>query len=355
MSFLDTAENVVRAIEFGGPEYVPVEYLTYHLKNLFELSDIVDLSCGPPKDWRPSKPGETVWGFVFDTADGRAWGMGRPKNPPLTSWDKLESYRFPDPHDKSRFERPIYSTANRSAVPSVKSLIESWGKTRYLLGSLDLTMFSLMQCLRGDAEIMIDMYRNRDMVEELADKLLENHLGLIETWSSYGVNGVICYDDWGTQRGLFFHPKLLREIFLPRYRKMIQVAHKHGMQFIHHCCGNIHEILGSLIEIELDAIQLDQPELAGGGGSSGVDRLGKSFGGKICFMAGVDIQGTLVKGTLADIEGESRHLIETFGSYDGGFVARLYTGPESIGLTSNSPQYETMYRTFREYGKYPRK
>lgn len=348
-------ENVVRAIKFESPEYVPMEYLAFHLKNPYELSDIVELSYGPSKFWKPSRPGETEWGFVFDTADGRAWGMGRPCNPPLTSWDKLTVFSVPDPYQKERFEAPIYSAALGATLPSAKTQIDYWKKKRYILGGLSLTMFSLMQCLRGDTMILIDMYKNRDEVEKLGDVLLQHHIGLIEMWSSYGADGVIAYDDWGTQRGLFAHPRLFREIFIPRYKKMVQKAHEHDMHFFLHCCGYIYDVIEDMINAGIDVLQLDQPELAGGGGISGIDRLAKTFGGRICFMAGVDIQATLVKGSLADIENEAKYLIEAFGSFDGGFIARPYVGPQAIGLASDSSQYEVMYKTFRTWGKYPKK
>ncbi len=340
-------DNVIRAIEFESPEWVPVYRLLLNPENPWIESDFIEVTCTTPKDLRPSRKGEDEWGCVWDNLGGKT--MGNVVIHPLSSLDKLEDYKIPDPYLEERFTDPIpYRIGEfKFEIPGSKDQYSSWAEDRYFLGNLDITLFQRLQFLRGADTILKDIYLEREKAEELADRVTDFYLGLIDMWSSIGAHGVIAYDDFGTQQGLWMRPQIWREFFKPRYRKMVKVAHDRGMHFFLHSCGYIYDIIGDLIEIGLDVLQLDQPEL------SGVDRLAKDFGGNICFFCVVDIQKTLQTATSKEIEEAAKHMIEMLGSFDGGFMGRAYPQPEAIDLKSES--VDAMCNAFRKYGKYPRR
>jgi hypothetical protein len=58
-----------------------------------------------------------------------------------------------------------------------------------------------------------------------------------------------------------------------------------------HLCGNIMPILPDLIEIGLHVLNPIQPQ------AMNVEILSREFGGQVCFYGGVDVQGTMVRGT----------------------------------------------------------
>jgi uroporphyrinogen decarboxylase len=75
-------------------------------------------------------------------------------------------------------------------------------------------------------------------------------------------------------------------------------------------------------------------------------QLSREFGGKVCFNGGVDVQGTLARGTPEEVKREVHELVELFGNFNGGY----------IGGTSHSVMPETpldnviaMYEAFLEY------
>jgi hypothetical protein len=92
-----------------------------------------------------------------------------------------------------------------------------------------------------------------------------------------------------------------------------------------HSCGYIVDILDDLIEIGLDVIQMDQQE------NMGLDLLGERFGGRITFYSPVDIQYTMVRGSLDDIRAYARRMVETLGRPDGGFIPKWYGDPRGAG------------------------
>lgn len=74
--------------------------------------------------------------------------------------------------------------------------------------------------------------------------------------------------------------------------------------------------------------------------------LAREFGRKLCFNGGVDVQGTLIHGSPADVKREVENLVRLFGRYDGGY----------IGGTSHSVMPETpldnviaLYEAFLQY------
>ena len=344
---MDRLENAVRAIEFEAPEKVPVYRLVLNPDNPWIESDFLENFYTTPRDWKPSREGEDEWGCIWDNLGGKT--MGNVVTHPLSSWNKLEDYKFPDPYLEERFKDPISVSVGKARfkISGAKDQISTWAEDRYVLGNLGIALLQRLQFLRGADTILKDVFLERERAEELADKVTDFFRGIIEMWSSTGAHGVIAYDDFGTQEGLWLRPQMWREFFKPRYRRMIKAAHDRGMHFFLHSCGYIYDVIGDLIECGLDVLQLDQPELLG------VDRLGKDFGGRICFFCVVDIQKTLHMGTKVEIEEAAKHMIEVFGSFDGGFMGRAYPQPEAIDLKPEN--VDAMCNAFRKYGKYPRK
>jgi uroporphyrinogen decarboxylase len=63
----------------------------------------------------------------------------------------------------------------------------------------------------------------------------------------------------------------------------------------------------------------------------GVDLLGERYGGRITFWCPVDIQQTMVYGTLQEIRDYCGRLVRTLGRPEGGFIAQWYSDPEGAG------------------------
>lgn len=63
----------------------------------------------------------------------------------------------------------------------------------------------------------------------------------------------------------------------------------------------------------------------------GVENLSRRFGGKICFWSPVDIQKTMITGSLDDIRKYARNLVKMLGKFNGGFIAQWYESSEAVG------------------------
>ena len=139
-------------------------------------------------------------------------------------------------------------------------------------------------------------------------------------------------------------PTIFREFFKPKYARVYGFAREQGMLTFLHSCGHIAELLDDFIDAGLQVIQMDQQE------NMGVQELAGRFGGRLCFWCPVDIQQTMVKGSLDDIRAYARRLIESFGKFNGGFIAKWYGSPEAVGHSGE--RIAAMCEAFTEHGDY---
>ncbi len=94
----------------------------------------------------------------------------------------------------------------------------------------------------------------------------------------------------------------------------------------------------------LDVIQQDQQE------NQGLENLDAAVGGKLAFWCPVDIQKTMISGSLDDIRAYVKRMVATLGTHNGGLVSMAYSTPETVHHTPE--KIAAMCAAFREYGVY---
>lgn len=142
------------------------------------------------------------------------------------------------------------------------------------------------QFLRGSENALIDMMMPNHGPKKLLRAIHDFYLKELEFWLKTDVDAVWFMDDWGAQDRLLINPDIWRELFKPLYRDYCDLAADYGKFIMMHTDGHITEILDDLIEVGLDAINLqlfcmDIAELA---------KIGK---GRITFWGEIDRQHVL--------------------------------------------------------------
>lgn len=311
-------ERVRRAVLFQSPDRIP--------RDLPEPwgSDFLHVGTEPDPDWKPSVEGEDEWGCVWQKMPADKT-MGQVKVHPLSDYSRLSSYHFPN------YDLPVrYQKAKR--------IIENNTEEKFVLASVPLSFIHRLEYLRGHVSAWTDPYSNPEQLEQLLDKMADIAIDAIKHFSEIGVEGIFSCDDWGLQDRPMISPKIFRQFFKPRYARVYGVACRRGMLTFLHSCGHISELLDDFIEAKLQVIQMDQQE------NMGVENLSREFGGRLCFWCPVDIQSTMVKGTLEDVRKYAKGLISAFGKFNGGFIAKWYPSPEAV---NHSPEKITvMCETF---------
>ena len=335
-------ENYKRAIDFKGPEYLPcvirVSLDWLQEKDEAKAGRIRDLAARFPQDMfarlnaaidgseRETRGGAVRWKDEWQTGwedDGH--GAKTKSYPIIEGYEALEGYVFPDPHLPGRFDNADEQLKERG--------------DRYVLSLVWFTLFERLWMLRGFENMLMDPYVNEDEFCRLRDTIVDFNLAVIDQWLERGVNGVFFSDDWGCQRGLLMNPDDWRRFYKPSYKRMFERVRSGGAHVWMHLCGDITAILPDLIDVGLNVLNPVQPQ------AMDVRQLSREFGGKVCFNGGVDVQGTLIRGTRDEVKREVHELVDLFGRFDGGY----------IGGTSHSVMPETpldnviaMYEAFLE-------
>ncbi len=249
----------------------------------------------------------SIWGQVDERHSGEVV-----KGVLQDGWDRLDGYRLPD-----YASPPLYEDARRTFAEA---------PDLYRVGDLPGFPFAIMRYMRRMDHFLEDVLLDEPEVLRLNAMVVEMLLGCIDNWARIGADGVMFAEDWGTQDRLLVSPTLWRRLFRPSFEVLVGRAHAHGLHVLMHSCGYIYEIVEDLVEVGVDALQLDQPELMG------VDRLAGEFGGRIAFFCPVDIQKVMQTGDKAAIQAAARHMVRRLGAFGGGFIAKDYPDWRAIDV-----------------------
>jgi uroporphyrinogen-III decarboxylase len=215
---------------------------------------------------------------------------------------------------------------------------------KYVITNIFMLLFERMQALIGYENTMMGLYQEREWIENLADRIVDFDLGIIQNVSRRfpgAIHGLGFTDDWGTQQGLMINPRLWDEFFKPRYHRIFNAIHAAGWHVWMHSCGKINAILDGLIEIGADIIELQQPR------TLGIEEIGQKFRGRICFASLCDIQHTLPLKSDDEIRAEARLLLDQWATPNGGFILIDYGDGDAIGVELRKKQ--VMLDAFLEY------
>lgn len=301
-------ELVRRAIECRGPERTPVLYFN----KLLERSDILRVGYEPASDFHSDDPNRSEWGFLWERLDDT---MGQPIEPPLEEWDMFERWSAPDPNAPGRFEH-------------VAGFVEQH-PDKYIIGEFGISGLNFITFLRGFENTMADFYLEPEKLDQLIDIVYNFEKEVIRNFCERGVDAIGFGDDLGTQTSLMISPQLWREKFLLRYKENFDLVHSYGKHVYFHSCGYVYDIIPDLIEAGVDVFNFNQPDLLG------IDRLNKEFGGKDSFCCPVDHQTVAIHGTREEIFAYVRHMQDTFGSHNGGYIGYVEEY-SSVGMSAEN-------------------
>jgi uroporphyrinogen decarboxylase len=196
--------------------------------------------------------------------------------------------------------------------------------------------------LRGEAQAMMDLVLNPDIVHyclgKLFDLAYEQTRRLFEALPN-GAKPTFTYvaEDLGSQKNLMYSPKHIKEYLFPGMKRMIDLAHEAGAAVFHHDDGNITEILPDLVELGIDILNPIQWR------ADGMDRqwLKDEFGKQLVFHGALDNQQTLPFGTPQDVRDEVVENISILGKNGGFILAPCHNIQPNTSLENILAMYET--------------
>ncbi|MGC9348101.1 MAG: uroporphyrinogen decarboxylase family protein [Anaerolineae bacterium] len=289
------------------------------------------VNVGPKYVGPPLAPDEDIYGCRYEDVDYGTGVYNECVYHPLAGYDTVEEI-------EENYTWPSVDLYDYSGIPD-----QVEGKEEYAVRGGGSEPFLQYCRLRGLEQGFMDLVMNPELVGYGLDKLFdfayENTVRIYEAIPGR-VNVSYVAEDFGSQESLLISPRQIRSIFIPRMKRMMDLAHSAGAYVFFHSDGAVRKIIPYMIEAGIDVLNPIQWRCVG------MEREGlkRDFGDQIVFHGGVDNQQTLPFGTMEDVVDEVLTNIEVLGAGGGYIMAPCHniqanTPPENIVA-----MYETGYQ-----------
>jgi len=214
--------------------------------------------------------------------------------------DEVKKYRFPDPQLDERYR-------------DIRRDTTFWGDHYFVAVEL-WNVFKSSWELRGFERYMMDLHLEPQLVETLADRVLEHRIQQSKRIIGCGIDMLVIMGDIAMQDTMMLSPQIWRKYFKPRLKIWLEEIRKErDIYAMFHSDGNMEAVFGDLVEIGFDVINPIQPE------SMDVIRIKGRWGDRVCLHGTISCQETLPFGTPEDVSAEVRRRISCCGK-DGGLI-----------------------------------
>jgi uroporphyrinogen decarboxylase len=207
-------------------------------------------------------------------------------------------------------------------------------------------LFTRPCILRNMENVMLDMIERPEMAHYLFDQFTKFYCEDI-TRAVEATNGgfdIYCeWSDYGTQRALLMSVPMFREYIAPYLKRLINVVHQAGVNFMAHSCGAIRPIIPDLIALGAD--MLDPIQVAAEGMEPAA--LKRDFGNQLAFHGAICTQRTLPFGTPQEVTDAVLHRVATLGAGGGYILAASHDISADTPAANIVAMYEPELRTIR--------
>jgi uroporphyrinogen decarboxylase len=326
MDYWATPEVTQKLMKHLGCDSAEVMYERLHIDKVISVEARY---VGPPV-----AKGRDIFGCRFKDVDYGTGVYTECIYSPLAGFETVEelekNYQWPSPdwYDYSDIPNQI---AGKEDFP-----IQGGGSEPFLLYKM----------LRGQELATMDLVLRPEMVRFCLDKLFDfAYENTRRIYEQIPGKVMITYvaEDFGSQEDLMYSPAQIGEFFIPRMKRIMDLAHQAGAFVFHHSDGAVRKIIPDMIEAGIDVLNPIQWRC------KGMEREGlkRDFGDKVIFHGGVDNQYTLPFGSVEEVRQEVMDNIRLLGK-DGYILAPCHNIQPVTPVENVVAMYETGY----EHGKY---
>jgi len=188
--------------------------------------------------------------------------------------------------------------------------------------------------MRGLVQFLEDLLLRPDFAYEIMKRVCDFHCEASRRElkaAKGGIHFVYTFDDTGTQKSPMVNPAMLRELLFPLHKRHNDIIHEFGAKVIFHSCGSVFTMIPDFLEMGVDVLNALQPLAR----DMEPKKLKESFGNRLCFSGGIDIQRLLPFGSADEVRRSVRRTIEVLGR-GGGYIMesahaiQADTPPENI-------------------------
>lgn len=324
-------ENILRAIRFEQPEYIPMTFsinsACWHhydqnaLQDLMEEHRFLFPNFTRQETVKPrygltqqkDKPYTDPWGCVWETSDDGITGSVHQH--PLKDWSGFDQYKAPDPNTTDGIS-PVDWQNIKATVKRQKDNGE------IVHGGLPHGhTFLRLQDIRGYESLIFDMVDDDSRLAKLIDMVENFNYQYVMNWMELEPDIMGYPEDLGMQVGPMLSPDNFRKHIKPVYQRIMKPARDQGYLVHMHSDGDIRTLVDDLIDGGVQVINLQ--DLV-----NGIDWIAKRFAGRVCIDLDIDRQQITVRGTPRQIDDLILEEVRTLGHKQGGLtmIYGLYPG-----------------------------
>lgn len=247
--------------------------------------------------------------------------------------DDIKAYSFPDPYAPGRYN-------------DVEKLVEKYSDNYFIIGDIEVTVFSLAHQLVGFEKLLFDMAMEAEYLGTLFRACAEFQKAVGIELVSRGVDAIWMGDDFGSQSDLLFSPQMFIDLLKPVYAEMNDSfkSVKHDIIPILHCDGAVSKLLKDIHEAGFEVFNPVQPGVPGHSPLEMKERFGKDF----VFWGAIDQQVLLPRGSDEELEADIKEKISVLGK-NGGYMI----SPAHIIQSDVSPErVKKFVELCIEHGRY---
>lgn len=233
-------------------------------------------ACGVPVDFPEDEPARTHDPLLKSLSDEELW--------------QLETVRL---IDNPRIQH---------SLEAVRLLKEAVGNDLFIRGNCDQAAFSLACSLRTPGVFMMDLMMDEDRAVRLLELCAAITVQYIELMSQTGADMVSNGDSPAGPS--MISPDMYVRYAMPYEKMLVDSAHKSGLYYILHICGNADLILENMASLSLDGVDLDY--------LTPVQRIHDVMGEQVTLCGTVDPSGVLAFGTPDQVKEKVQELVRLY-------------------------------------------
>lgn len=163
--------------------------------------------------------------------------------PLLTDYDDLKKLKKPDPYTGKRMS---------DRLNAIRVFREQAGGEVPIMGWVEGALAEAAD-LRGVSEVMFDLIKHPQWVEELLEITVEVAIDFARAQIEAGADII----GLGDAVGSLISPRMYRKFALPYEQRIFAAVHEMGAVARLHICGNTGKIVGDMVDSGADIVDLD--------------------------------------------------------------------------------------------------
>ncbi len=196
----------------------------------------------------------------------------------------------------------------------------------------------------GLENFCIALYENPAVIETLFEIIGSTYVQIVERLVQVPRLGMVFMsDDLAYTEGLLVSPQVYRKYVFPWYKKFGEIINNAGLPFVFHSDGRLIDVLDDLADCGIAGIHPIEPL------AMDIVEVKKRYGDRFCIFGNIDLEHTLTRGSVEDVEEMVKKRIKELAPGGGYGLAASNSVPDYV-----KPQnYKAMVEAAKKYGKYP--